>query len=524
MKSIQSKFLTIVISSILILAVIITLVSFLFMKRTLNNDSDIITESVADTEALRINDYLKDVEHAVMTMENYIRLTLIGKTDILKDTYERQEYEEAATDAFYAPMQNVEGIVAFYLIFSPEFIESDVPAGFYAGKASSAAKEFSPKEPNILDGWTTGIWYTQPKANGVPLWLLPYTCENTDQEIVSYAIPIYIDNQFIGVAGVDVEFDKIVSMVERISVYDNGFAYLADASKTPLHSVDHELLERAEHHDHGFAEEKKTLDNGMMLIIHADYSDIQRNNYRMTVIIVCIVTVFLASFIVITYILTKKIVRPLRELTSAAEVLADGRTDLQLEGCKTHDEVGVLAKTFEKMAEKLGGYMNYINALAYKDSLTGVKNRTAYNEAATELDLAIELGDCKPFAILIADINGLKKTNDRYGHEIGNRHIIKAAKIICDVFKHSPVYRIGGDEFVVLLKGDDFEARDALLAKLDESYKDASIMSGEETIKVSVARAIEVYESGRDYSFDDVFNRADKKMYEHKKNVKKITE
>ena len=74
MKSIQSKFLTIVISSILILAFLITLVSLLFMRRTLNNDSDIITESVADTETLRINDYLKDVEHAVMTMENYMSI------------------------------------------------------------------------------------------------------------------------------------------------------------------------------------------------------------------------------------------------------------------------------------------------------------------------------------------------------------------------------------------------------------------------------------------------------------------
>jgi len=523
MKSIQSKFLTIVISSILILAFLITLVSLLFMRRTLNNDSDIITESVADTETLRINDYLKDVEHAVMTMENYIRLTLRGKTDILKNTNERQEYEEIATNAFYAPMQNIDGIIAFYLIFEPEFIESEIPAGFYAYKATSATKQFSPKEPENLPGWTTGVWYTQPKSNGVPTWLLPYNCENTNNEIVSYAIPIYIDHEFIGVAGVDVEFSKIVDMVSGISVYDNGFAYLADASKSPLHNVDHDLLDRAEHHNHGFAEEHKALDNGMTLIIHADYSDIQRDSYRMTMIIIAIVAVFLAAFIVITYILTKKIIRPLRELTSAAEVLAEGRTDLHLDGCKTEDEVGVLAEAFRKTAEKLGGYMNYINALAYKDSLTGVKNRTAYNEIVTEIDLTIELGDTEPFAVLIADINGLKKTNDRYGHEIGNKHIIKAAKIICDVFKHSPVYRIGGDEFVVILRDEDFEARAALLSELDEKYKYASITVGEEKIEVSVARAIEVYDSAVDSSFDDVFNRADKKMYEHK-NSKKITE
>ena len=160
--------------------------------------------------------------------------------------------------------------------------------------------------------------------------------------------------------------------------------------------------------------------------------------------------------------------------------------------------------------------MNYINAIAYKDALTGVKNRTAYNDTVTELDVSIEIGNCEAFAIVVADINGLKKTNDRYGHEIGNRHIIKAAKIICDVFKHSPVYRIGGDEFVVLLRGADFEARHDLLRLMDEQYATASIMAGEETIPVTVARAMEDYDPGLDFSFDDVFNRADKKMYEHK--------
>ena len=180
----------------------------------------------------------------------------------------------------------------------------------------------------------------------------------------------------------------------------------------------------------------------------------------------------------------------------------------------------MLATAFEKTAEKLGGYMNYINALAYKDSLTGVKNRTAYNEIVTEFDLAMELGDCEPFALVVADINGLKKTNDRYGHEIGNRLIVKAAKIICDVFKHSPVYRIGGDEFVVLLRGQDFDDRVALLNMMDENYKSASVMAGEEIIPVTVARAMEDFDLGFDSSFDDVFNRADKKMYEHKNSTR----
>lgn len=514
MKSIQSKFLIMIISGMLILAIAITAISLIYIGRVLNSDSDIITESVSDTESLRINHYLKDVEYAVKTLETYTHLTLQGRAHMLKMEKLRTEYEEDAINAFYAPMENLDGIMGFYLRLDTEFV--GIPyTGIYAGKATKEATNFVAKEPIDVADWD-GEWFDRAKSTGAPLWIDPYICNNTGLEIISYVAPIYVDNMFIGVVGVDVAFSEITDMVGKISVYDNGFAYLASTENKVLFTPDEHLLNRAETHNHDFAEEHKVLDNGMTLIIHADYSDIQRDSYRMTMLILAILVVLLTCFIIITYVLTKKIVRPLREITFAAEHLADGKTELHLDGCKTNDEIGVLADAFEKTAEKLGGYMNYINALAYKDSLTGVKNRTAYNEIVTEIELSMGLGDCEPFAIMVADINGLKKTNDRYGHEIGNKLIIKASKIICDVFKHSPVYRIGGDEFVALLRQEDYENRDALLASMDELYASATIMAGEETIPVTVARAIEEYDLGLDFSFDDIFNRADKKMYEHK--------
>lgn len=518
MKSIQSKFLIIIISGMLLLAIAISSISLLYIGRVLNTDSDIITESVADTEALRIGHYLKDVEYSVATMRNYTTLTLQGRSQTLKDTVQRLDFEKSAMNAFYAHIENIEGILGFYLRLDTEFIGTAY-TGLYVGKTTEGAASFVEKRPIDVQDWD-GEWYTMVQSAGTSLWLDPYMCKNTNTKIVSYISPIYVDNAFLGVVGIDVAFSHITDMVKNISVYDNGFAYLAsdDANDTVFFTPDEHLLNRAETHNHKFAEEHKSLSNGMMLIIHADYSDIQRDSYRMTMLIVVILVVLLACFIAITYVLTKRIVRPLKEITSAAEKLADGKTDLRLDGCKTQDEVGVLAVAFEKTAEKLGGYMNYISAIAYKDSLTGVKNRTAYNDAVTELDVTIEIGNCEPFAIVVADINGLKKTNDRYGHEIGNRHIIKAAKIICDVFKHSPVYRIGGDEFVVLLRGEDFEARHDLLRLMDEQYTSAFIMACEETIPVTVARAMEDYDPGLDFSFDDVFNRADKKMYEHKQS------
>ena len=181
-----------------------------------------------------------------------------------------------------------------------------------------------------------------------------------------------------------------------------------------------------------------------------------------------------------------------------------------------------MARAFKKNAEKLHEYMDYINALAYKDSLTGVKNRTAYDEMSAELDVKIKIGYVDAFALLVADINGLKLTNDKYGHEVGNKLIKRASKIICDVFKHSPVYRVGGDEFAVLLKGEDFENLEALLNEMDSKSKEAFIIVDSDRVPVTIARAAETFDLDLDSSVEDLFSRADRKMYEDKNKKKNL--
>ena len=99
--------------------------------------------------------------------------------------------------------------------------------------------------------------------------------------------------------------------------------------------------------------------------------------------------------------------------------------------------------------------------LANKDALTGVKNKRAYVQAETEMDQ--EIDKKAPFSMVVCDLNGLKQVNDTQGHKAGDEFIRNACKVICDVFDHSPVFRIGGDEFAVILKGRDYERREELI-------------------------------------------------------------
>ena len=164
--------------------------------------------------------------------------------------------------------------------------------------------------------------------------------------------------------------------------------------------------------------------------------------------------------------------------------------------------------------------MGYINSLAYRDSLTGVKNRTAFIESVTVLNTKIKAHHAK-FGILMADINGLKRANDLYGHEVGDRLIVEAIKVICNVFKHSPVFRIGGDEFAVVLEGHDLQHYKALLRELEVNYLKTYVDLDKEKLPIMMAYGVAVFTVGLDRDVDDVINRADQQMYTHKRDFKR---
>lgn len=153
--------------------------------------------------------------------------------------------------------------------------------------------------------------------------------------------------------------------------------------------------------------------------------------------------------------------------------------------------------------------------MAYTDSLTGVKNTHAYIEKEKKIDDGIAAGELKEFGVIVFDLNGLKLVNDTRGHEAGDRLIQDACRMICRKFKHSPVFRIGGDEFVALLEGEDYENRKRLLAEFEDQAEE-NIRSG----GVVIASGLAVFRPGHDNSYRRVFERADRRMYDRKGALK----
>ena len=152
-------------------------------------------------------------------------------------------------------------------------------------------------------------------------------------------------------------------------------------------------------------------------------------------------------------------------------------------------------------------------SIANLDPLTGVKNRHAYLAAEDRLDRMIGEHRQTEFAVVILDVNDLKKVNDAEGHQAGDQYLKDACSIICRTFKCSPVYRVGGDEFAVIVQDRDYLRIEELMGKMNDHNMKA-LRSGGIVIACGMSR----FEY--DNNVASVFERADLNMYENKRRLK----
>lgn len=275
------------------------------------------------------------------------------------------------------------------------------------------------------------------------------------------------------------------------------------------------------------------------------YSLIGKRTLELFVSILAIGAVFTALFL---FWAKKKITEPITVLEQGVVDFANrshGQHDLnalrfEAPDIHTHNEVESLATAVTQMSVDMQDYVAEIlsaekearemkmqadrfNELANRDALTGIRNKTAYNREIEAMDWSLKTGMLEHFGIAMIDLNFLKKLNDSFGHEKGDLAIQKLSSITCTVFAHSPVFRIGGDEFVVILKGNDLERSNELITAFKATMKviaeDTKLQPWE---KISAAIGVAYYDNKVDGSVINVFQRADKEMYENKKEMKAV--
>ncbi len=163
-----------------------------------------------------------------------------------------------------------------------------------------------------------------------------------------------------------------------------------------------------------------------------------------------------------------------------------------------------------------------LNRKVFIDALTSVKNKGSFANFTQELQAKIDAKEDVEYAIGVFDCDNLKMINDKYGHDKGDIYIRTASKLICKIFKQSPVFRIGGDEFAVILEGEDYESRRELMRlfilQREQLCRDAKNKWEEPRLSIGMAD----FDPEQDEVVNDTIRRADKDMYENKQKTKAL--
>ena len=171
----------------------------------------------------------------------------------------------------------------------------------------------------------------------------------------------------------------------------------------------------------------------------------------------------------------------------------------------------------EETALKLRKDLQHTKLIANKDPLTGVGSAAAFKAKCELIDSEIKAKDKIKFAIVECDVNDLKVINDTFGHDMGDEYLKNCSKVFCNIFKHSPVYRIGGDEFAIILLGEQYDLRSSLFEKLRASVNRKPDAPKE---SISFAAGMADFSQQIDECVKDVLKRADTFMYIDKGKLK----
>ena len=492
-----------------------------------------------------LDSYFESVEQSVAMVSAYVEKDLTGLED-----EELQAHLDRVSDIFQRMTYKTNGILTYYYRIDPQ-VSMTAKGFWFVNQGDEGFREHEVTDITRYDTNDTSqlVWFTVPKATGKPVWLPPYITDNLGARVISYNVPVYLKGRFVGVIGIEIDYTTMAEQVDHITLYDDGYAFINDAKGKiiyhPRISVE-ELTKKQPKVPAGLLSKDQfvrytyrgvdreavwlPLSNGMRLNVTVPVEEIEAGWTKWVEKIIIIFGILLLLYVILIMRFTGHITRPLRQLTGIAERVNGGEYEFDMD-YKGDDEVGVLARAFEKLISHLKVYISDLNDLAYADALTSVHNKGAFDIYVRELEARFRT-ETPEFAVCMFDCNDLKAINDRYGHQKGDEYLKNASKLICEVFSHSPVFRIGGDEFATFLLNGDYENREELARIFAESCgrkgnagaaEDAAGPASEADIAVArpdVAWGMAVYDPEKDDSVEDVIVRADILMYANKRERK----
>ena len=559
MKSIRTRFMCSYLGATLLVFAVVSAVAVYYVHYSIEYHSAQALSFLASQKASEINDDLENIEHAVHVLKEWVllkadtvrlmndeRYARTFRADLLENAMRLiQTIKSAKTFFFSLDLDTYKDPQCIYLLNT----ESDPAAKI--GASHFLELSFDVRRYSSTD--TTHVaWYYEPKAAQSPGWFGPHTNHNIEAawDTIFYAVPIYKDGEFLGVIGMDMSVALLRTVIDNLD-YEAGFGFLVGKSGNVLyHRNFPEGLSAAwfENFKDGlalrqfFSEEYidtgknyaydwngvrhrlilNSMHNGMLLAVSVPEHELLRLQSSMLarMFLLLITAMVLAMFLANN--LAYKIIQPIQTITIAASHIARGELNTPVT-VQSDDELGALADSIRKISLELKEYIAYISAQAYTDAMTGIRNKAAYLDKVKELDLRI--GEhMASFTVFVFDVNGLKLMNDTLGHEAGDMLIKDAAGILKAVFVEDRIYRIGGDEFVVIDEHVTPEQVPGLIDAFERNLHAFNQDNDQYKAELGVSKGVAVFNEQTDGDYKTVFARADEAMYADKEAYYKTHE
>ena len=494
MKALQNKLLILIVSSTLFPALVVMAIAFSNYGRIVENNSGQIMQLMCSEKRQVIDEKLLNIEQSVHTIYHFATEQYSNTDNLWQDEEQFLEHISRMRELMETTVKYTDGAVSVYYrldsaIKGPKqgvWLVQDENGGYIDNEMTDISLYDKGDIEHVG-------WYYVPIANGKETWMNPYYNKNMDEEIISYVIPIIIDEKTIGVVGMDIATKLLYENTKNVMVYDNGYAFLMDSEgefvyhpdmkgntiseefnmqhtylyEKSILSVENQSVENYRWNDTDKRLTAQKLRNGMIFTVCVTEQEIKQPQQKTLIDSVLVILLIMSGFVAVTVLFTKAIVR-----------------------------------------------------LIYTDAMTRVGNKTAYNECVDLVSKRMRDKELVKLQVVVVDINDLKKVNDTHGHEYGDKLIQNGASLLKKVWGNENTYRVGGDEFVVVCTDKEVECVKERISLFEEAIEDYNRQNTCEELYLQMAIGMAVYNSETDKEYMDVFRRADSAMYKDKEQKK----
>ncbi len=547
MNSLRNKFLILIFAILLGVYLLFAIVCSRDMLNLIEQKTESDLTMITQEKAAQIDVQLYTVEHIVRRLEDYA-LANVNDERFRSDAAYRDETLELMRSECLELVQITDIAGAVYFTPDPAVYGSEnfvyLERNQFGGYSSAPFIDLLQYDENDR---SHTAWFYEPKKRQVPIWVKPYPDSETNVYTTGYVAPFKIHGEFFGVVGVNLYMDEIHRILDSVN-YTDGFSVLFSEDGDILYQKDHpvgipsfqfdgeiskyESLIADSYEDKGgiihytwngdiYDMSATRLSNGMILGVMVPESTITAPRVALWRKLLIIFLAVLALLVIVVWRMAINVTRPIRELTEASTHIARGELNVPVR-YKANDEIGDLAEGMRNITREMQEYVNFLHTQAYTDTMTGVGNKTAYQDLCQTLDKKIKEG-LADFVIAVFDIENLKETNEKLGYEYGDRVIIDCGRILWQVFGADNLFRAGGDEFIAVVENMSDETMKERLVETEKMIYALNVGSKSYATDLVVSVGYALYSKDTDNTARDVFQRAYQEMLlgRHKRKQEK---